>query len=402
MNSIGRIKSLVSGKHDPRSTSIMSRRFIIAVAAIYSALILAVAVSFYVTMHINAATLRDAIESNARDIFLERTELIVSRMQAAGLRTSDAVARELKEYNESTGKLIAAFIFTKTADENYFRTDQALLFHDNFRPGLARASVVREGKKINYLKNGLIHGVVDPAIYQLDGYCWQNAYYPYELGKKRAVIQLMMSANSVRDTLDNYAGDTRGTRTFLIILTVLLVLAVIILSAVFVQNYSLLIGNLSSFMDKAAGGDLDISLHQSGDGELNQLAQSFNTLIEEMKDLSARPATEAAAPQMAQSGQPAQDAAPAENSDENGTLFTSGVALLKENRLDDAIAIFRTLTIVKPQGFGSWFNLGVAHAKKRDYERAIVMFEEARHLNPGFDVTTQYIDKIRRLMAPDD
>ena len=396
MKSIDRLKSLFSGIQDPRSKSIMSRRFIIAIAAIYSTLILAVAVLFYVTIHINAATLRDAIESNARDIFLERTELIVSRMQAAGLHTSDAVARELKEYNESTGRLVAAFIFTKTADENYFRTDQALLFHDNFRPGLARSSVVREGKKVNYLKNGLVHGVVDPAIYQLDGYCWQNTYYPYGLGKKKAVIQLMISATSVRDILDNYDGDTRGTRTFLIILTVLLVLAVIILSAVFVQNYSLLIGNLSSFMDKAAGGDLDISLHQSGDGELNQLALSFNTLIEEMKDLSTRPATEAGAPQTAQ------DAAPAADSDETGTLFTSGVALLKDNKLDDAIAIFRTLTIIKPQGFGSWFNLGVAHAKKRDYERAIVMFEEARRLNPGFDVTTQYIDKIRRLMAPDD
>lgn len=416
MNIIQRCRKLVTGLSDPRKKSVISRRFIVALSIIYSSLILAVAISFNVIMHKNAETLKDALESNTRDIMLERTELIVSRLRSAGIKTSDDINKELQEYNAGSGKILAAIIFTKTSDENYFRASDMLLLHDNFTPDLERRAIVRQEKDINYLKKGLMHGVVDPAIYSQGGYCWQNAYYPYEPGKRKAVLQLMMSASSTRDTLENYATDTRGTRIAIIVTTLILILAVVLLSLVFLQNYSLLLSNLSQFMEKAAGGDLNVSLKQTGDDELDQLAQSFNTLIEEMKDLSVRPSTgpgtgPGPAPSEATTSvsmeHPA-PAAPADSgtvtetpADDTGVLFSSAVALMKNNELDDAIAIFRTLTIVKPMGFGSWFNLGVAHAKKRDYEKAIRMFEEARRLNPGYEVTSQYIEKLKRLTDPD-
>ena len=78
----------------------------------------------------------------------------------------------------------------------------------------------------------------------------------------------MMSASSTRDTLENYATDTRGTRIAIIVTTLILILAVVLLSLVFLQNYSLLLSNLSQFMEKAAGGDLNVSLKQTGDDEL--------------------------------------------------------------------------------------------------------------------------------------
>ncbi|HOD16012.1 MAG TPA: tetratricopeptide repeat protein [Spirochaetota bacterium] len=413
MNIIQRFRNILSGLSDPRKKSVISRRFVIALSVIYSSLILSVAISFYIIMHLNAATLKETLESNSRDIMLERTELIVSRVQSAGNPTITGITNELRAYNRNTGKLVAAFIFTKTSDENYFRLAESLLFHDDFRPGLERSAVVREEKETNYLKKGLLHGTVDPAIYSLGGYCWQNVYYPCALGNKKAVLQLMMSASTTRDTLENYTAETRDTRITIIAITAILVLAVILLTLIFLQNYSLLLGNLSQFMEKAAGGDLNVSLKQTGDDDLDQLAQSFNTLIEEMKDLSARPVAgpeSAPAPAAAAVTVPEEKPAPAAPdagsgaetpADETSALFTAAVALLKNNELDDAIAIFRTLTIVKPQGFGSWFNLGVAHAKKRDYEKAIRMFEEARRLNPVFDVTSQYIEKIKRLMGPD-
>lgn len=416
MNIFHRIKKTPTGRSDLRKKSVISRRFIIALSVIYSVLILAVSISSNVIMHTNAETLREALESSARDIMLERSELIVSHLQQAGIHSSDGITRYLQEYNASSGRLIAAIIFTKTSDENYFRTSDMVLFHDNFAPDLKRWSIVQQGKDINYLKKGLVHGTVDPTIYTQDGYRWQNAYYPIEIGKKKAALLLMMSASATSDILLRYADDTRTAKTTLIVITVILILAVVLLTLVFLQNYSLLLSNLSRFMEKAAGGDLNVSLRKTGDDELDQLAQSFNTLIEEMKDLSSRPSAETErgpepAPSASEAAAPQEIPAPAAPDgavtgagtpeDETGILFTTAVAFLKSSQLDDAIAIFRTLTIVKPQSFGSWFNLGVAHAKKREYENAIRMFEEARSLNPSFDVTSQYIDKLKRLTGAD-
>lgn len=417
MNIIQRFRNLLTGLSDPRKKSVISRRFIIALSVIYSSLIIAVAITFNVIMHKNAETLRDALESNARDTMLERTELIVSRLQSSGMISPGAISGKLREYNAGSGRLLAAIIFTKTTDENFYRTSEIILLHDTFAPDLQPRSIVRQEKEVNYLKKGLVHGVVDPSIYSEDGYCWQNAYYPIDLGKKKGILQLMMTATTTRETIEGYVADTKTTQTVMIVIAALLVLAVVLLTLIFLQNYSLLLGNLSQFMEKAAGGDLNISLKETGDDELDQLAQSFNTLIEEMKDLSARPSPEpgtqtapvsaALEPAPSPEDKPAPPA-PGESgtaaeppSDDSGVLFTSAVALLKNNELDDAIAMFRTLTIVKPQGFGSWFNLGVAHAKKRDYEKAILMFEEARRLNPVFEVTTQYIEKLKRLTQPD-
>jgi tetratricopeptide (TPR) repeat protein len=139
-------------------------------------------------------------------------------------------------------------------------------------------------------------------------------------------------------------------------------------------------------MKKAAGGDLEVSLNPTEDVELNQLAQSFNTLIDELKDRTEKAV---------------QDAESAQDTEEAGAIFKTGVSLLKENRLEEAIAIFTTLTIIKPNGFGSFFNLGVAHAKKREYGKAIRMFEEAQRINPQFEVTAAYIEKVKRLQNPD-
>jgi len=135
MNIIQRFRNILSGLSDPRKKSVISRRFVIALSVIYSSLILSVAISFYIIMHLNAATLKETLESNSRDIMLERTELIVSRVQSAGNPTITGITNELRAYNRNTGKLVAAFIFTKTSDENYFRLAESLLFHDDFRPG---------------------------------------------------------------------------------------------------------------------------------------------------------------------------------------------------------------------------------------------------------------------------
>ena len=72
----------------------------------------------------------------------------------------------------------------------------------------------------------------------------------------------------------------------MIILTIILIVAVTVITVIFIQNYSLLIKNLSVYIDKAAKGDLDININTTDDRELNELANSFNSLIHELKGKS--------------------------------------------------------------------------------------------------------------------
>jgi methyl-accepting chemotaxis protein len=380
------LKDIFKKKADPEKRSIISRRFIIAISIIYSALIIAVSVSFHVIAHKNVNTLRDALISQNQDFLIKKIQDVVGRLKSKNAVSPDEIKRELFNYNADSGDLLSVMIFTKTNDENYYRIADTLFFHDNLHLNLKRSAVVREQKEVNYLKKGILHASVDPEIYSESGYYWQNVYFPYEIGNRKAVLQFMISAVRTQEVIDNYVESIQSVRTYIIVLTVILVVAVVALSVIFVQNYSLLIRNLSGYMKKAADGDLGVSLNATEDVELSQLAQSFNTLIDELKDRTEKAG---------------QDAEPPQDNEEAGAIFKTGVSFLKNNQLDEAIAIFTTLTIIKPNGFGSFFNLGVAHAKKREYGKAIRMFEEALRINPKFEVTAAYIEKVKRLQNPD-
>jgi tetratricopeptide (TPR) repeat protein len=91
-----------------------------------------------------------------------------------------------------------------------------------------------------------------------------------------------------------------------------------------------------------------------------------------------------------------------ETKDTMGDIFKFGVSLLKEHRLDESIALFRTLTILKPEGFGGYFNLGVAYAKKGRYAESIEMFKRALQANPRHELTLQYIEKVKHLQSRHD
>ena len=83
--------------------------------------------------------------------------------------------------------------------------------------------------------------------------------------------------------------------------------------------------------------------------------------------------------------------------DELSEGFRKGVELLKNGSLAEAEAVFKALTIIKPDGFGAYFNLGVVLAKQRDFDRSLEMFEKARAINPSHTHTAIYIEKVIRM-----
>ena len=71
--------------------------------------------------------------------------------------------------------------------------------------------------------------------------------------------------------------------------------------------------------------------------------------------------------------------------------------MLKSARFEEAAAVFTALTILKPDGFGGYFNLGVASAKLGRFDKALEMFDHALRINPNHTHTAVYIEKVRRL-----
>jgi tetratricopeptide (TPR) repeat protein len=64
-------------------------------------------------------------------------------------------------------------------------------------------------------------------------------------------------------------------------------------------------------------------------------------------------------------------------------VLSSGIEMLDESRLDEAIATFREAIRLRPTYFEAHVNLGIALDKKGDLDDAVAVLREAIRLNPG-------------------
>jgi len=322
-----------------------------------------------------SSILTDSLLEINGDAMMKKTDMIIAQIETDRADSAREIKASILKSPFSKG-IIAAVIYGKTQDENFFRILDFIKMDESPDLGIELNTTVKENTDTNFLKKALLGKTAEPRIHEMDGKYWQSVYAPYRLKKGNAVIQLMLSAESPALILAGFEKSLKGIRIIMVVLTIALAIAVLILSGIFIQNYSMLLNNLSSYMQKAAGGELDINLGSSGDEELNQLALSFNSLIDELKDKNEKAAV-----------------------DPESNLFNLGVKLLKENRVDDSISVFKTLIITRPDSFGSYFNLGVGFAKNGDYHSSASMFEKAAAINPSDELTIKYLEKIRSNLA---
>ncbi len=371
----------------------ISRRFVIVIASIVSALVLILAVAFNQVLRGNHAIITKTIVDNRERLLLQKAEALARAASRRGTAKASALAAELKSLCLAETDCMGAVIFTRTADENYFRAAETIILNPAADAGIAKDAVVREDRESGYLKKGLFEPAVDPLVRASKGVYWQNAYVPFTLGKKEVVLQFLFSATAFQTALDGYSGEISRMKKIVALLAIALVLAVFGASYLFMHNFTLLIDGLASSMKKASVGELDVNLNAGADEELMELATSFNSLVGGLRELKAREKIFEEKEKIL---------ADLENKDTLGDIFKFGVTLLKENRLEDAAALFTTLTFLKPEGFGSYFNLGVIYARRKDYAKSMDMFQRALQANPGNELTMQYIEKIRKLQYGDE
>lgn len=359
----------------------VSAKFVSAVAAVYAVLIIALSFSFQHILKANSDILKEVLLANNESFLLKKTAVIIDGLPDAEIKNLGSLAWNVYKSCKDDENIFWVFIYSRTSDENFFKVRKKIPFNTLIKPAIKETEIVKEKKNINYIKKAMIERAIDPVIYSSKGVYWQSVYYPYKIQNHTFVIEFFISSLKISTALNEYSEVINKTKKNILYITSIATVIVIIITLLFIHNFNHIIRNLSRYMRRAAEGELNISLKQTGDDDLNELASSFNTMISELKGLKEK---EAVIKDM-------------EKKDSLNDLFKFGVNMLRENRFDDSIHIFKTLTMLKPDGFGSYFNLGVAFAKKKDYNTSLDMFKRALESSPENELTLSYIEKVKRL-----
>ena len=359
----------------------LSAKFLSAITAVYAVLIIILSFSFHYILKTNSEILKEILLTNNEYLLLKKSGMIIQQLGKDEIKEMQKLADNIREYCRDDEDFLWVLIFNKTYDENYFKVKSKIPMNPLMKIDIRKNWTVKEEKKTNYMQKALTGRVIDPIIYSSKGIYWQSIYYPFKIKDTTYVIEFFISSLRVSTALNEYTEVINRTKMNILYVTTIVTALVIIITLLFTHNFTRIIKNLSEYMRKAAAGEFNVSLNESADTDLNELALSFNTIVSELKGLKEK---ENLVRDM-------------ENKDSLNDLFKFGVNMLKENRFDDSINIFKTLTMLKPDGFGSYFNLGVAYAKKREYGSSLAMFNMALESNPNHEHTINYIGKVRKL-----
>ncbi len=359
----------------------VSVKFVSTIAIIYSILIIILSFSFHYILKTNSNVLRDILVSNNENLISYKAKMIIDRLKDDDIINTKTLSKSLYRYCKDDDDFLYIMVFSKTFDDNYFKIRRKIPLNPLLKIKVKKNRNVKEEKALNYLRQGMLRETVDPKIYSSNGLYWQSIYHPFKIKNRTYVIEFFVSSSKVYTALSEYSEVIKKTKRYIIFITGAVIIAVIIITLMFIQNFSHIIKKLSQYMKHAADGNLDVSLNPTNDNDLNELALSFNSIVSELKGLKEKDNI----------------IKELENKETLSDIFKYGVSVLKEKRFDDAICIFRTLTMLKPDGFGSYFNLGVALAKIDDYGSSLEMFGKALESNPNHELTLNYIQKVSRL-----
>lgn len=366
-------------------------RFILLISILYACFIIGTALLFSFTVSYASDALQATAIDSYNEMLAEKTAAIAGtlafRPRLSVRKAQKMLARAIRSHPE----ILSVLFFARTRDENYFRLKKIIPGNSDIDPGIRRGETIADRSGSDYLKQGLVHAITDPMIYSKGSYSWQNVYQPIVLKKKAYVLQFMIYPKAAAEIQAYFnAISSRGTK-LMIVFSVIIIFAIATITLLFVHNHSVLMKNLSAYMLKAAKGNFDISIASSSDSELNELASSFNTLIEEMKTISVS-ASQTQDEDTVGAPEPAEDALLAR------TVFKTGVARLKAGLYDEAVTLFTITAESRADNFSSLFNLGVAYAKSSRYEQALAMFTRAGEADPSYELTEKYIDRVRKFI----
>ncbi|MCX7677864.1 MAG: tetratricopeptide repeat protein [Spirochaetes bacterium] len=355
----------------------LSRNLLVGILTVFFVLMATMVITFYVLMAQNSKLVESFLVRASQEYALTITSHFVGKFQHIRFSTVEQIEKELKNNAPHDISILGTIAFARTADESYFRVLSKISFNATFTIPIERGALVASHFGSEYLKKGLLRPTVEPAVHMHNSIAWLNVYYPFTFQNRNAVLCVMVSSTENLEAIKDYQRSLAMQKK--IVLAVHFVAAVVVISILFffIRNYQLILRYLASSLQRAKAGDFSVSISAAGDDELFEVASSFNSLIEELKTLKGKHV----------------------HASENvlAKIFTMGVEKLKKGECEDAIHLFYTLTLFRPESFGSFFNLGVAYAKMRRYEESLQMFDRALEMNPQHELALLYKTKVQDL-----
>lgn len=356
----------------------ISRNLFIGVSGVFFFLVVLMAFSFHYMIVKNSVFLRSLVMRTGEEYALGRASMIVERTQSVRITSVENLGAELRRHASSDNSILGILVFGRTADDNYFRLLYKNSLNTSFPIDVETGSVVTPENSNDYLQKGLFGPAVDPTIHANGAFAWRNVYHPFRMDGRNLVICTMVSSVGGLAVLDEYEASIEKLKRIVIIIHSVAVVAVVAFLLFFLRYYRLLLNALAHFMKRASRGDLSVSISAPSGDELEEIAASFNSLVEELRVMKER-----------EKSVPLRDYL--------DDVFKVGVEKLKSGMFGEAIHLFSALTILRPESFGSYFNLGIAYAKMRRYTDSIGMFDRALAANPNHEMAQVYRKKVQNL-----
>ncbi len=356
----------------------ISRNLFVGVLTVFLFLVLLMAFSFHYMIIKNSAFLRSLVMRTGEEYAMGKTSVIMQRTETSRYRSLEHLGMELRRYASSDSSILGVMIFGRTADDNYFRVLYKYSLNASFSIDVETGSVVAPQNFNDYRQKGLFSPAVDPTIHVNGAFSWRNVYHPFRMERRNLVICFMVSSAGGLAILEEYEASIEKLKRIVIIIHSAAAVTVVAFLVFFLHNYRILLNELAHSMKRASSGDLSVSISAPRGDELEELAASFNSLVEEIRGMKERE----------------KSVLPRDSLDD---VFKTGVEKLKSGMFDDAIHLFSALTILRPESFGSYFNLGVAYAKMRRYTESVAMFDRAYAINPHNETVNVYRQKVLEL-----
>ena len=337
---------------------------------------------------INALLLNHVINSNNHDfrVLVQQKQKEYLSRKADWVRIEVDTPKSISELSRSLRnsrmfeieKPVGVYIFSRTSDDRYFRLQDIVISNPLLSKVLKKGTTLKDSRSVDHMRRGLTEVSVDVMIRSQKQHYWQNVYFPMQAGKRNFVVMMQSPAYNAVNILEQFQSAAHQMKVHILVITSISLVVVIFLVLLFTHNMSMVVHNLSGSMRRAAEGDLTISLNPTADSDFSELATSFNTLIEELRSKE-------------------RDIEELNQKDNVNDIFKLAVSRLKENNIEEAITLFKTVTILKPDSFGSFFNLGVSYARLGSYESSIDMFSRALDINSGHELAMSYIEKVKNI-----
>lgn len=355
----------------------LTGKFILIITIIFLCFLLIISIIYSSALKANERMFRETFLNATNSSLLTSARSISLSLEKGYSFTPSDIREHIKFIVNQNDSVISAVIYRSTPDENYFKPLYTVNTDKGIEIPLEDGNAVRQQKDENYLRRGLAGPVADPSIYFSGSSYWQNIYIPVKVGKRNHVIQLFISSN---DAVRLFEEQSRISKRYIIYTFIALFLtaaAIACTSGWFYYNFSQLISNLTGSIRKAASGNPDVRLNEkAADPSLAELASSFNMLVEELRYVRT-------------------DSSSSRSGSDTKNLFSLGVSLMKDGKLEESIIVFESLTSIKPDSFACIFNLSVAYARSGRYQEALTGFHEAERLNPDHEKTQTYINRIQ-------